>query len=137
MALEALEKYAGRIRLEYHHYPSSDFALTVAEALEAAGEQGKFWQMHSLLIEAVPRDVVDLNGLAGRVGLDMGLFREALADGKYRQKVESSVREAKAKGVEQVALFINGQEYRKYPGTFDDLCAAIEEEMERAQANAR
>lgn len=130
-----MEKYPGQIRFEYHPYPYTKFGFTVAEALEAAGEQGKFWEMHNALIEDVPQNDVELQALAESVGLDMGTFNKALTSGKYREVIESAKQETKANGVNDVALFINGQEYQKYPGTFDDLCREIEAELERMGAN--
>src|SRR5438105_11520846 len=49
-----LERFAGRIRLVWRHFPLEEVhphALLAAEAAEAAGEQGKFWPMHDLLFE--------------------------------------------------------------------------------------
>jgi predicted DsbA family dithiol-disulfide isomerase len=64
------------------HLPLSDVhpeAQTAAEAAEAAAEQGAFWQMHDLLFDHQdalrPRDLVRY---AGRLGLDVDRFREAL-----------------------------------------------------------
>lgn len=90
--------------------------------------------MHAAVIEEEPGDEAELQVLAERVGLDMDLFNEGLASGKYRTKIESSVENAEAKGVREVALFINGKEYKEYPGTFEDLCRAIEKELERLEA---
>ena len=50
----AMNRFAGRIRFVYRHFPLEDVhphALLAAEAAEAAGGQGKFWQMHDLLFD--------------------------------------------------------------------------------------
>lgn len=130
-----MDEYPGQIRFEYHPYPYSDFGFKIAEALEAAGDQGKFWEMHNALIDDVPQNDAELKALAEKVGLDIGLFDDALARGEYRAKIESAIKESEAMGVTEVALFINGKEYQAYPGTFDDLCRAIETELERAGEN--
>ncbi len=130
-ALQALKQYSGQVRFEYHPYPYSDFGTVLAEALEAAGDQNKFWEMHNAMLEDVPENLSELNVPADKVGLDIEKFNRALESGKYLEKIESSIREAKSAGVTEVALFINRKEYHKFPGTFKDLCQAIESEIER------
>lgn len=48
-----MEKYPDDIRLAYRHFPLSghDKAQLAVQAAEAAGLQGKFWEMHDLLFE--------------------------------------------------------------------------------------
>jgi hypothetical protein len=48
------QEYPGDVRLVYRHFPLVDIhdkAQLAAEAAEAAGAQGKFWEMHELLYE--------------------------------------------------------------------------------------
>src|SRR6202162_1008798 len=48
------KEIASRLRVVFRHYPLSGIhhhAQQAAEAAEAAGAQGKFWEMHSLLFE--------------------------------------------------------------------------------------
>src|SRR3954470_217846 len=49
-----LERFGGSVRFVYRHFPLEEVhphALLAAEAAEAAGGQGKFWQMHDELFE--------------------------------------------------------------------------------------
>jgi hypothetical protein len=49
-----LQKFAGRVRFVYRHFPLEGVhphALHAALAAEAAGAQGRFWPMHDLLFE--------------------------------------------------------------------------------------
>src|SRR5262245_11239921 len=49
---EVLRRYPKDVRLEFHHFPLiqiHQFAMPAALAAEAAGEQGKFWEMHDML----------------------------------------------------------------------------------------
>jgi len=131
LVLEALDIYPDDVLMVYHHYPTSEFGQVIAEALEAAGEQGKFWEMHDRLSDGVPDDVTALKALAAEIGLDMQAFNEALDSGKFQEKVELAKEEAISRGVESVSVFINGREYQHYPGTLSDLRAAIEEELNR------
>jgi len=132
-ALKALEEYPDQVRFEYCPYSHSKLGSKIAEALEAAGGQGKFWELHGAFVANAPTSEVELYTMAESVGLDMGTFTEELTGGKYRETIESSIREAEAEGVTNLALFINGKEYRKYPGTFEELCQAIEKELDRLE----
>ena len=135
LLVQALDIYPDEIRLDYHHYPYSEFSYQLAEALEVAGEQGKFWEMHDMIIQDVPDDISELTALAEDLGLDMERFNEALDSGEFYEKVRLAKEDAISDGVNYVLVFINGKEYKKYPGTLTDLCDAIDEELERIEAN--
>lgn len=49
-----LEKYGDKVVFEYRHLPLGfhAYAQKAAEAVECAGAQGKFWEMHDALFEA-------------------------------------------------------------------------------------
>lgn len=94
------------VRLVYRHFPLSfhDKAQLTAEAVEAAGAQGKFWQMHDLLYSRV----AEWNALspaaarekmvtyAEELGLDVARFKNELENGTYREKVNRHALEAQA-----------------------------------------
>ena len=120
----------------YHHYPSSDFGQKIAEALEAADEQGKFWELHDRLLEDVPDDMSELKACAAEIGLNMQRFSQALDSGEFRERVELARQEAISRGVEHVSVFINGREYQHSPGTLSDLRDAIDEELEKDGSDA-
>jgi protein-disulfide isomerase len=101
----------------------------VSEALEAAGEQGKFWEFHDKLVLSMPRDVPGLKKLAAQMGLDVQMFDEALDSEKYNEKVELAKEKAISRGVTHSAIFINGKEYTEYPPTCDGICAIIAKEL--------
>ena len=135
MVVQALVDYPGKIRMVYHHYADPGFSEKLAEALEAAGEQGKFWEMHDRLIRNVPSDIGQLQTVAEEIELDIGIFNEALERGQFTEKVRLAKQEATAAGVKYVSVFINGKEYQKNPGTLDDFYAAINDELERLDAD--
>ncbi len=133
MALQALEIYPDTVRLVYHHFPTTDSELSmkIAEALEAAGAQGKFWEMHDRIVADVPENMAQLQYVAHEVGLEMIAFDEAIKTGKYTDIILEAISLAKEHDVEDVALFINEMEYSKSPGTLEDLITAIEAELEQ------
>ena len=86
------------IRVAYRHLPLisiHDKAVITAEAAEAAGAQGKFWEMHDLLYErqqewfSFSEDGVkaQLVEYAAELGLDTDRFAQELDDGVYREKI--------------------------------------------------
>jgi protein-disulfide isomerase len=87
------DNYASRLRLIFRHYPLSGIhhhAQQAAEAAEAAGAQGKFWEMHSLLFERQPAlRTKDLISYAEELGLDIDRFRHELKNQIYSDSVRA------------------------------------------------
>jgi len=92
------DTYGDNIRVVYRHLPLisiHDKAVITAEATEAAGAQGKFWEMHDLLYErqqewnALSADDVSakLVEYAAELELDADRFAQELEDGVYRDKI--------------------------------------------------
>jgi protein-disulfide isomerase len=121
----------GRLRLAYRHLPLSHLhphSQRASEAAEAAGAQGKFWEMHAALFEAQGElDPDSLLELAEDLELDVQRFQQELEAGKYRQRVLEDVGRAHADGASSTpTFFING---KRYHGDSDpeSLGAAIDE----------
>lgn len=99
--------------------------MITAEASEAAGAQGKFWEMHDWLFEhqaewiASPNITATLISAAQSLGLDVERFRRDLEEGRYRAKVEAAYAEAVALGLPGTPfLLVNG---RPWPQTLNYL----------------
>jgi protein-disulfide isomerase len=70
-------------------------AQPAAEAAHCAGEQGKFWEMHSALLGgAADLTAGGIEARARAVGLDMQRFHACVAQQKYAAVIEAHVREA-------------------------------------------
>jgi cyclophilin family peptidyl-prolyl cis-trans isomerase len=92
------------VRLVYRHFPLSfhDKARLAAQAAEAAGLQGKFWEMHELLYAKFPewRNTQPddfrrmLNDYATEVGLDTARFAADLESDAVIARVEAAYRSA-------------------------------------------
>jgi protein-disulfide isomerase len=126
----------GALRYVFRHFPAAEIhpnALRAAEAAEAAGAQGRFWEMHDLLCERTPAlGDVQLNVYARELGLDLERFgremREHTHSGKVREDFTSGVRSGVS---ETPTFFINGARYTG-AADLDGLLAAIEEAGYRA-----
>lgn len=130
------------IRLVYRHFPITNIhphALMAAEAAEAAGAQGKFWEMHDLLFTHQDRlDYEDLLEYAEAIGLDISRFDREMRANHYREEVKRDFRRGIQDGVNGTpTLFINRLRYDG-PRDYDSMMAAItvilDAERERRRA---
>ena len=126
----------GDLRYVWRHLPLADVhpnAQLAAEASEAAGAQGKFWEMHDLLFghqdELEPRDLLRH---AESLGLDMDRFSHALKSRKYASRVAEDVDGADLSGVSGTpSFFINGV---RHHGAYD--LASLTEAIRAARARS-
>ena len=110
---EVLDKYKGKVRHAYRDFPLQQIhpqAESAAEAARCAGEQGKFWEYHTLLF--ANRDKLTGEGLkenAKAAKLDEKNFADCVASGKYKTKIAQDQHEGEEAGVSGTpAFFING-----------------------------
>jgi protein-disulfide isomerase/cyclophilin family peptidyl-prolyl cis-trans isomerase len=104
------------IRLVYRHFPLDmhQHAMITAEAAEAAGAQGKFWEMHNLLFDRredwqplTDEDILDeLSSYAEELDLDVERFDRELENGTYEDKVQAQYDEARELGLPGTPTFI-------------------------------
>ncbi len=109
---EVMQKYAGKVRVVFRHFPLSfhENAAKAAEAAACADEQGKFWEMHKQLFANQNKLVLpELKEHAKTIGLDTAKFNECLDGGKMKAKVDADMEAGKKAGVNGTpAFFING-----------------------------
>jgi Na+/H+ antiporter NhaA len=111
----------GDIRYVWRHLPLSDVhsrAQLAAEASEAAARQGRFWDMHDLLLDH--QDALhpkDMWRYAEQLGLDGDRFAEDVRDHRGAARVARDVDSADLSGVSGTpTFFING---RRHYGPYD------------------
>ncbi len=110
---EVTDRYPDAVRVVFRHRPLEFHAgaLLAHEAALAAGAQGKFWEMHDLILanqKALTREA--LIGHAERLGLDRALFIAALDGHTYRATVERDLVEARRREVRGTPVFfVNGR----------------------------
>ena len=120
---KALKDYEGKIRLVIRYMPLHPNSLSAATFLEAAGEQGKYWEAQNLLFKKQPEwgtkhgshgaPQPDVNALfkkyAAELKLDLDQMNAVYAENKYKAKVERDKKDGQSLGVRQTpTLFING-----------------------------
>lgn len=126
----------GNLRFTYRHFPRTkrhSITHRAAEAAEAAGAQGKFWEMHWLLLEHTQHlDSVTIGLCATALGLDMLRFLSELEQGVYRERVQEHFESGLRSGVSSTpTFFINSIRHDDYWDA-DTLLAATESRMAEA-----
>jgi protein-disulfide isomerase len=125
-----LQATAGEVAFAYRHFPLTQVhphAQQAAEAAEAAGAQGRFWQMHDLLFENQDRlTMSDLVRYAAELELDVERFVAELEARTYAQRVREDFLSGVRSGVNGTpTFFVNGI---RHNGGYDpeSLLAALE-----------
>ena len=111
---QILAAYPDKIRLVIKNYPYKyrDFARGAAAASLAARQQGKYWEMHDLLIARSP----DLNrekllAYAAELGLDMKKFTEAMDGSAVAAEIDRDLKLAESMDLYNTPTFyINGRQ---------------------------
>jgi Na+/H+ antiporter NhaA len=125
------------VRFVWRHLPLPDVhpqAALAAQAAEAAGEQGRFWDMHDLLLARQDHLMKqDLLHYAEELGLDVPRFGKQLYKHVHAGRVGQDVESADLSGVAGTpTFFVNG---RRHYGAFDvaSLTQAITTARDRAR----
>ncbi len=108
-----LETYQGKIRLVIKNYPYRyrDYARIAAEASLAARDQGKYWEMHDLLIKRSPKlERASLIKYAQELGLDVKKFTESIDSQKHKKEIDADIKLAEDLDLYNTPTFyINGR----------------------------
>ena len=137
---EVRRHYGDRLRYVFRHLPLTRVhpnAALAAQAAEAAGAQGRFWEMHDRLFAHADRLAPDdLVAHAAALGLDVERFAADLAEGRYARDVDHHILGAEASGATGTpTFFVNGVRHR---GLSDaaTLIAALDATAPAAPATA-
>jgi len=128
---EVREALGDRVRYVWRHAPLTRYhpnALAAAEAAEAAGLQGKFFEFGRSLFadqeHQLPSDILER---AERLGLDVERFEHDLGSSEVTAHVRDDMLDAEEMGISAVPTFyVNG---RRHVGPYDarSLIAALEQ----------
>ncbi len=124
-----LGHFSDELRYVFRHLPLNDVhpnAQSASEAAEAAGAQGRFWEMHDVLLRNPDKLApLDLYRHASDLGLDLEAFSDDMRRRHHAGHVAHDVQSADASGVSGTpTFFINGRRHR---GVYDidTLTAAV------------
>ncbi len=133
------QEYGDRLRFVWRHFPRPEHphGRIAAEAAEAAGAQGKYWEMHdALFAHQDALEPVDLERYAADLGLDVERFRHDLTAHTFHSRVGEDLEHAVHSGAHGTpTFFVNG---RRHLGRddYDDLKATIDAAIATAGSRA-
>lgn len=134
---DVLAQHEGQIRFEYKHFPLISIhphAVAAGRAAEAAGQQGKFFEMHDTLFENQSVWAASSNPqpyfikYAEELSLDMEKFKTHLRASALRDQVMAGYNEARDLGLSGTpTLFLNGEQmsFQTYQEFADQVAAAV------------
>jgi protein-disulfide isomerase len=127
---QLLKTYGDKLTFAYRHFPLDQhpYALKAAIADEAAGRQGKFWEMHDGIFAADQEKFSDqvMTDIATKLNLDMAQFQKDSADPALNDIVIKDRDDGNKFGINSTpTFFLNGK--RLQVATFDDLTNAVKD----------
>lgn len=106
---ELREALGDQLCLIFRHFPWPEKypqAQTAAETAEAAGSQGKFWEMHNKLFDNQSAlDEASLVKYASELGLEMSSFLHDISQNVHTPRIRSDIESAADYGVEESPTF--------------------------------
>jgi len=133
--------YDGKILFAFRNFPLYSVhpnAGISAQAAEAAGIQGKYWEMNKLLYEkqtewssADPTKVVaqHFNGYARSLGLDVAKFDKDINISQVTDKIKSDVDGGNAAGVAQTPTFYVNLKQIQNPSSYEQFKTIIDQAL--------
>ena len=112
-----MKEYNGKIRLVVRYMPFHQNSMLAANSLEAARDQGKYWEALELLFKTQPEwgdhanpQPEKIEQFMNRLSLDMNSFRKTVREKKHSWKVEKDLEVGEKLGVRVTpTFFINGK----------------------------
>jgi protein-disulfide isomerase len=117
---EILNRYPTQLRLEFHHFPLITIhpnAMAASKAVEAAGEQGHYWEMHDAIFEyqpqwsSAPDPKPIFAAIANRIGINGTILVQTMENPRIQERILQDVQQGDKSRVQAVpTFFIDGQQ---------------------------
>ncbi len=136
-----VENHPDEVRLVYKYFPLTQIhfrALASSYAAEAAGLQGKFWEMHPLLFDnqdtwSRQNDTKEFEKYAAQIGLDVEKFKVDMNSDAVKERVQSELKYAVDLGANSTPTFyVNGKKISN-PDSLEAFEVIIAEALKTAQ----
>ena len=141
---QALTQFPNDLRLVYRHIPLPQHlnAPAASYAAEAAGKQGKFWEMHNGLYamqqewQLLENPIAQFETYAAEMDLDVEQFKADFASEEIANKVERDAQSAIDSDVNSTpTFFINGQKVERLPSSPQQFFDLIQKEIDEVKSS--
>jgi len=145
---QLLKNYGNNILFVFRNFPlytiHPDAGIS-AQAAEAAGLQGKFWDMYNMLYQkqltwttAAPNTVVSayFDGYAQSLGLDVKKFDADINSSAVTGKIQNDVNGANTAAVDHTPTFFVNLKQIPNPASYDQFKAAIDQAFGNGSSSA-
>lgn len=131
--------YSNDVAVVYRHFPLEEIhpaAMDAAIAAEAAGLQGRFWDMHDILFntqeiwstDADPKEKIAQ--YAESLRLDMERFRSDMESSELKKKVQDDMLSGEKSGVNSTPSFYINNVKKSLPPNYDSFKEAVEQALQ-------
>jgi protein-disulfide isomerase len=133
-----IKEFPENVRVVYRHFPLQAIhpgSFDAARAAEAAGRQGKFWDMHDELFENLDEwlNEGDPRGkfieYAVLLGLDEEVFKNDYGSDEIEDKINEHILQANRLGLNSTPTFILNDQKIDHPKGYEDFKSLIEENL--------
>lgn len=138
------EEFGDKITFQFRHFPLNQIhphAYQASRAAEAAGLQGKFFEMHDLLYENQDSwsglsDVTGVfEGFAQQLGLDMTKYKNDVISAEVGASIDADIKEGNKAGANSTPTFVlNGQKIEKNPQSLEEFKQLINDKIEEVKS---
>lgn len=109
--LAPLMKSGKPVRIAFFHYPLTEmhpFAMSAAQATEAAAKQGKFWDLYRVLFDGSSKELSEqyIEDCAKKAGLDMTKFKLDRVEDKVKADIQQDLEYGRSLNVSSTPTFI-------------------------------
>jgi protein-disulfide isomerase len=130
---QVLAEFKDNITFVYRNFPLTNIhqnAQLAAQSAEAAGRQGKYWEMHDMLFTkqsewsaANARDL--FTQYAGTLGINVDQFKKDIDSDYVKKKIDADVNDGTTLGVNATPTFYLNSEKIENPASLEDFKTLI------------
>ena len=142
---QVVDKYQNDIKFQFRNFPLQQIhqnARAAARTAEAAGKQGKYWEMHNLLYEQQQswENSTAVNtifeGYASQLGLDLAKFKTDFASTAVNETINADFAEGTRLGVDSTpTFFLQGKKLDNPPRDVEGWSKLLDQAIKDASTN--
>lgn len=138
-----LDEYPDKVKEVYRYFPLLSIhvnSMASAKAAEAAGKQGKFWEMGDLLFSKQldwaenGKAAAIFEGYAKDLGLDVNKFKQDVANADTEKRVNVDLDDASQLNLSGTPTFFLNGKAMDLPGSYENFKALIDKELAKITA---